>query len=97
MYRGGIVIIFFDIDWTTACWDNIGYPIFASLSLVLVIPTGMYLRVKLQEIPTDLNILINPRFISIKTGIITYMIVVGKYSKMNQIYEQFVFWLVYFP
>ena len=72
--------VFFDIDCNTECWnsDRIEYAILATFALILVIPTGMYLRMKFQELPPDLNILTNPRFIFIKTTIIICMIVVSK-------------------
>ena len=73
-------IPFFDIDCNTDCWDSIhiAHCAFASFALIQVIPVGMYFRVKFQEIPPDLNILTNPRFIFIKTAIIIFMIVVSK-------------------
>ena len=37
---------FFDIDCNTECWESIAYPLLASFALLLVIPAGMYLRVK---------------------------------------------------
>ena len=41
-------VVFFDKDCNTECWDisHIGYATMASLALILIIPVGMYLRVK---------------------------------------------------
>ena len=72
--------VFFDIDWNEECWDNAHtiYTALASLVLAALIPIVIYLRVKYQEVPPDLNILANPRFIAIKTSIITLMIIFSK-------------------
>ena len=73
-------IVFFDVDCNSECWDrtHIAYAAFASFALIQIIPTGMYLRVKYQEIAPDLNILANPIFIFLKTAIVIFMIVVSK-------------------
>ena len=72
--------VFFDIDCNTECWDNshIAYCIMTSVALVQIIPLGIYLRVKFQEIPPDLNILTNPTFIFLKTAIIVCMVLISK-------------------
>ena len=72
--------VFFDIDCKTECWDtiHIAHAICASFSLVYIIPLGMYLRLKSQEILPDLNILASPTFIFMKTSIINIMIVLSK-------------------
>ena len=76
-------ITFFDIDCNSECWDSthIAYFVFASFTLVQIIPTGMYLRVKYQEIASDLNILANPIFMFLKTTIVILMIVISKLLK----------------
>ena len=77
--------VFFDIDWNTECWDNIhiGHASLASIVLFQIIPVGMYLRVKYQEILPDLNILACPKFILLRTAIIIFMIVLSKIFKSN--------------
>ena len=52
--------IFFDIDCNTEWWGDlhIVYTTAVSLALLIVIPGCMYIRIKFQEIPHDLNILI---------------------------------------
>ena len=74
---------FFDIDCNTDCWDNIHmlHAIFASFALVIIIPSGMYVREKFQELPSDLNILTSPTFIFVKAKIIIFMIVASKLFK----------------
>ena len=76
-------ITFFDIDCNSECWDSthIAYAAFASFAIIQIIPIGMYLRVKYQEIAPDLNILANPIFIFFKTAIFIFMIVVSKLLK----------------
>ena len=80
MYRVDRGIVYFDIDCEPQCWNltHIEYVVVTLFAIFLVIPGGMYLRIKFQEIPTDLNLLTNPKFIVIKTSIITYMIVISK-------------------
>ena len=79
-------MVFFDIDCNTECWDttHMAYAVLSSFALVQIIPAGMYLRARYQELPLDLNILTNPTFILLKTTIIIFMIVV---SKVLQRYE----------
>ena len=75
--------VFFDIDWKIEWWDSvhIRHASFASVALFQIIPVGMYLRVKYQEIFVDLNILAHPKFILFRTAIIIFMIVLSKILK----------------
>ena len=70
----------FDIDCNTECWDNIhiGHATFASIALLQIIPVGMYIRVKYQEMLPDLNVLANPKFVILRTTVIILMIVLSK-------------------
>ena len=40
--------VYFDVDCTTECWtnDHISYLIAASFAILIIIPTGFYLRIK---------------------------------------------------
>ena len=70
----------FDIDCNTECWDSIhiGHATFASIALLQIIPVGMYIRVKYQEMLPDLNVLANPKFVILRTTVIILMIVLSK-------------------
>ena len=73
-------IVFFDIDCNTEWWDqtHIIYLIAVCVSLTLVVPSVMYIRVKFQETNPDLNILIKPNFIVLKSMIIAWMVIFSK-------------------
>ena len=71
---------FFDIDCNTECWDSIHieHATIASIALLQIIPVGMFIRVKCQEMLPDLNILVKPKFIILRTTVIILMIVLSK-------------------
>ena len=71
--------VFFDIDCNTECWDSIHieYATIVSIALFQIMPVGMFIRVKYQEILPDLNVLAKPKSIILRTIFIILMIVLS--------------------